>query len=77
MQYKMNRKLLFIGGIVAVLLIAGGLFLSAQSNRYAVIENSCVLDKWSGSVTYQGQYVYNIKGRKIKNKDMNRLFKGI
>lgn len=57
----MNRKLLFIGGIVAVLLIAGGLFLSAQSNRYAIIEKSCVLDKWTGDVTYQGQKVYNVR----------------
>ena len=60
-QYKMNKRWLFIGGIVAILLIAGGLFLSAQSHRYIVIEKSCVLDKWTGDVTFQGEKLYNVR----------------
>ena len=77
MQYKMNKKLLIIGSIIAVLMIAGSLFLSAQSGRYAVVENNCVLDKWTGNVTYQGKIVYNIKGKHLKKRDMNLIFKGI
>jgi hypothetical protein len=60
-QYKMNKKLLFIGGVLAFLLIIGTLLLNAQSKRYVVIEKSCVLDKWTGDVTYQGQKVYNVR----------------
>jgi len=57
----MTRKSTFIiSAIVAVTLICGCLFLNALSNRYAVIESNCVLDKWTGKVTGEGYFLYNI-----------------
>jgi hypothetical protein len=65
MQYQINKKALIIGWIIAVLLIAGGLFLSAQSKRYAVMKDHYILDKWTGIVTQYGQKIYNIRTGEI------------
>lgn len=38
-----------------------GLYLVALSNRYSIIDNDYVLDKWTGIVTAEGHFVYKIK----------------
>lgn len=60
MQHKMNKKLLIVGGILAVLLIAGALFFNALSHRYQVVDDGRILDKWTGNVYYGGYKMYNV-----------------
>lgn len=58
---KKNNFLLFGGSFVVAILLIAAIYLNALSNRYVQLDDGCVLDKWTRSVYYGEELVYELK----------------
>lgn len=56
----MKKTLIVIGICLLFTIITGVIYLDLRSRRYIIIDTNYVLDTWTGNITRQGHFIYNV-----------------